>query len=563
MSRYRNYASNDDEARIFGDSRFLGVNEKLSRELLTPGIAAKAINKRMRDGAAATRNGTIMPVWHNLPDYAEILGSGIYSNPNGAEVILLATTNGLYQLVDNGAAPGLIGIPTTESLTTPVEFVQAFDKVVMFRGLDHAPLQWDGISTSVGFKALATPTDTTKDTIANADTGEVFKSRLLVPSGRDDVLVSDILNYTQYDPILENWRINQGRADRLVRIYPYGNAGVVMFKETSILLLSNFTDAAHPEDATLNPINDSLGLAARKSVVQAGADALFLSHSGIFRIHQVLQDRTETAPIPVSDRIQPVIERINWRFAGGIVSAVLGELAFWAVPLDRSEVNNAMLVYNLATENWETSYDEYAGAISINALHVTLHQGVRRLFAIDYTARAIYVMHEGETDLLASGEHQISDLLETRGYGAEGSDDLLNVRRAKVSIATWNPEVEITAITDGAFEELVVTPEERVTRDPLKYFVFGQSDYDPTNDNDDHSAPRREDYSVTVEDDPGWDPNDTGIAFDIEQESIVPVVIDLPCRWVSLRVDNFQGTCTVRGVATESRVSEREMQTAA
>lgn len=558
MSRYRLYGQGDERPSVLGDTQFTGVNEKLSRELLPPGTAARAINKRMRKGAAETRLGTITPAGPNVIDFTAVRGSGVYSNPNGLESLMIATPNMVWRISD-GSTPRAVTLPEGTTLASASEFVQAFDKLLLFRGIKDAPLEWNGLAA--GFTALPAPTDSTKTRIANADTAEVFKNRVLVPANRDDVQVSDILNYTQFDPILENWRINQGSADKLVRIYPYGNAGVVMFKETSILLLAGFLNPDRPDLASLEPLNDTIGLAARRSVVQAGADALFLSHTGIYRINQVLQDRTQTAPVPVSYPITPVIDRINWRAKESIVSAVLGEYAYWAVPLDGATTPNAMLVYNFATDNWETSYDQWSGPLSISNLHVALYNGERRLYALDYAARKIHVLYEGQTDLLEIGEYQIADLLETRGYTDNtGDPGLLNFRRARVAIATWNPSLNITALTDGVAEEEALTPGP-VTRDPAKYFTFAADDYDPSNAGANADAPRRQDYTRVLDAQGFY--FDEGVTLDLKQESVESAPIERNGRWLSLRIESTQGQCDVRGIEIEGNVAQRELRTAA
>jgi hypothetical protein len=561
MSRYALPSATPGQPTYEGDTQFLAINEKLSPDQLKPGEVHRAVNKRLRTGQGATRPGTVRPAFANNVSFSEILGSGLYSNPNGLEVILIATPHAVYQIAD-GTCAGEIAIPADQALDTPCEFVQAFDKVLLFRGIDRTPLEWDGLSAA-GFTviAMSTPDDPTKHLIPNAVTGEVFQNRLLVPINRDDVDVSDILDYTQFDPLLENWRINMGTADGIVRIFPYANSQVEIFKERSILELANFTDPDHPEAATLRKINDAIGLASRRAVVYDGTDVQFMADThGVYRLTQVIQDRTQSSPVSVSDPIQPTIDRINWIAKETICGAMLGEYIFWAVPLDGSAVANAILVFNNATSRWE-SVDEWTGDIDLSNLIVMNYHGKQALYAIDNTSRSVYVLYIGKTDQLADGEYEIRDLLETRGYATLGWNAAMfrNQKQLKVSLRTWRPAVTITQLTDRASDERVIT-RNAITRDTLKFDVWGKRDFVPDNSNDDADAPGRQDYSADF-----TDGMYLGSGVDLEKKQSLPLEFSVQAqsRWVSYRIENTQGACDVEGVLVESAGAQRVPRRAA
>jgi hypothetical protein len=44
---------------------------------------------------------------------------------------------------------------------------------------------------------------------------------MLVPYGRDRIAVSDIADYTSYDWAINDFQINAGEADDLVRVFPW------------------------------------------------------------------------------------------------------------------------------------------------------------------------------------------------------------------------------------------------------------------------------------------------------------------------------------------------------
>jgi hypothetical protein len=557
-----------------GDTEFLGVNEKLSRDLLESGYAHRAVNKRMRDRRAATRWGTATPTFANQIDFDQILGSGRYSNPNGPDVLLIATPNFVYAIADS-TYPMPIPIPDGVVLDTACEFVQAFDKVLIFRGIDRTPLEWNGLSAA-GFTEIVDPTLTTKHRIPNADYAQVFKFRLLVPANRDDVEVSDILNYTQFDPIMENWRINMGSADALVRIFPFANNSVLMFKGQSLLLHANFEDAQHPEKAQLQILNPNTGLHSRHAVAQVGGDVHFLSRNqpGIWRVTQIIQDRIVTHPVPVSDPIAPLIARINWEVE--VVAQPLGEYVFWAMAIDGCAYRNAIAVWNNATQQWESNPDVWspsgrgpfsgqnAGELHVDALHVMNYHGKAALYCVDAHANAVCVLYVpgALTDALPHGEFEIADLLSTRGYATLGWNAATqrDFQRVEIGISTWRPSIKVSEITDSAQDSRGLN-ETAITKDRTKYMQWGKPDYDVSNANDDFHAPGREDFSVVPGD--GVLPGVNGISPALQQQSLLRFSTKARGRWIAYDVENTQGRCGINGVLVESAADSKTQRRAA
>jgi hypothetical protein len=99
MSRWSAYGRLDSRVVEDGDPppglqqpgpAFIGVDMTRDRSALAPGMLARAENKRLRIGAAATRLGNVQAPDFDLPFVNTFIGSGIYSNPNGDEVMLVA-----------------------------------------------------------------------------------------------------------------------------------------------------------------------------------------------------------------------------------------------------------------------------------------------------------------------------------------------------------------------------------------------------------------------------------------------------------------------------------------
>jgi hypothetical protein len=82
----------------------------------------------------------------------------------------------------------------------------------------------------------------------------------------------------------------------------------------------------------------------------------------------------------LSDAIEPLIRRINWRFAADAKGALWDNKYYLAVPFDDSEVNNAVLVFDLINGEW-AGHDE-ADGLEVQAWVVRPYNGRQRLFFV-------------------------------------------------------------------------------------------------------------------------------------------------------------------------------------
>lgn len=560
MSRYPAAQPTPPEPTAEGDPYFDKVNMKEERSTLPVGTLALSVNKRLRTRKAACRAGIWPPVFANILNLTRIRGFGVFSIPNGDEVLLVAGDTEIYAIRDGT-------YPTTLQAEGPlgdsVEFVQAGNKIFLFQGTKTVQLVWDGVSSDGFVRITKThPEDTSTKLIPPAVTAEAAADRLLIVSGNNDVLATDIGDYTSVDTILEDFYVNRGTSETIVRVFAYAKAIAIVFKTQSTTLLLNYTGDGSL--ASIEVLNKNLGLAGMKAAVMLGGDVLFLSEpGGIYRIAQVLESRLQTVPLPVTDPIQPLIARINWKAAKGAVAVAMGEYVKFAVPIDGSEVNNCVIVYNGATDIVE-GYDTYPAGFQIDDFAVTLYDGERRLFALDKNTARIYLMDEGKSDFVYDSfsgqtlEHEIDDLMETRGYSTLGwnAGQRRDFKKVEINVDTWAPSIVVTEMTEAGGDErlLNVTP---ITKSRTAYKNFLKKDWDTTNKNLDWDTPGREDYSIAV-DDVGFDPTKFGIDFDRKQTS--PLRFSTKCRgrYVSYRVANSQGQCDVAAVLVESTGTQWE-----
>ena len=588
MGRYQSYGRKDVQWTLDGDSTFIGVDMLHERSLLGPGYLAVSQNKRLRDGPAATRAGTTFPGDFNPAFEDIIIGSLIYSNPTSDEVMLVATRNATYiwqlQFGKDPIQVNLAAGQNTGTGTCRVEFVQAFDKVLMLRRftLGQPTLVWDGDVTHT-FDPITLSTDGSK-LVPTTWFGEPFENRVLyyfaygLLDFRTKFIMSDILDYTSYDEVFSVFRVSAAQSDQITRLLAYQKGAIIAFMRHSIFIIENFT--VDPNQTTQRVLSNKVGNVGNKVPLLVGAEAFFLSEpGGFYKVSQVIQDQIVTEPIPISRKIQPIIDNIDWdrKDALGLdfvaCSQSLGDYSYFAIPTKNATggANDAVLVYNTSTQEWESAPDLWDDPnFRIDAMHVTRYDQARRLFAMDYVAQKIYLMYDSAIDSINGNTLQIKDTIETRGYTVGDPSSFKRFERAIIGIRTADPQVIITAISDGVDEELEIAS---FTKDPTISYVHGRG---PTGIDPD--APKLEDYTTGVEFDdfviqdfsllPVGDisilPAVSEIsALQTKQQSLERFQVRQNGRWCSLRIQNSQGQCDVLGVGIEAIQIQEGIKTVA
>lgn len=537
MRRHRAYWPLDDAPELDADAGFRGVNARLDPAQLQPGDAAHAVNCLFQEGYAATRKGARILAWgaqgyaaddpEIIRPYGDVLVARAFNDPiSGIEWIIIVTANGVYR-TRSGMRGVPIALPPGEAVAMATDLQQTYNGMILARGEDFDPLYMDDLA--VGFRVLPAA-DSGKEAMPPCTHILYFQNRAFCIDARrdsahvDSVWVSDFgatSSVLQGQAFYQSFRINQGSADRLVSIAKFNDTTLIAAKAQSIYAVSNIVgdNAGLAENATLNEITREYGCIAPRSWVQVGNDLWFLAHKrGVVSIRQTETNALQGVDVPVSRDVDPYIQRINWDYASQATAETWNNLVFFAVPIDGSTVNNAILVYSTLTQRW-------AGVHTGEALKVrdwikfTL-DGVVRLGFLS-THGYIYLYLDGYNDHVGDEEgnityQPIATTLRTRGYGA-GIRGTKRFSRAQSRIRTWNPSYTVAGVADGHRE---ITLSATVTKDRTRYIrPAGQARWDPSNANNDWDTPFREDYSMDGDGLQPTDPEGDGtVAFDIMQE---------------------------------------------
>ena len=167
----------------------------------------------------------------------------------------------------------------------------------------------------------------------------------------DEVIASDILDSDTYDQIYAQYRFNAGTSDFVVGLQSFAEDRLLVFNRNSIHLVENTTNL---QAASTRVLTNEVGCVARKSIVQVGNQVIFLSDNGIYGTQFLDEYNLRGAETPLSEPINETIKRINKDAWENSVATYFDNRYFIAVPLDSATENNAILVYNFLTKQWES-----------------------------------------------------------------------------------------------------------------------------------------------------------------------------------------------------------------
>ena len=495
-----------------------------------------------------------------------VFASAIYSDPNsiGQTWIMLVGYDsvGFYANGYTGKSISLGAYTVTVQST----IVQANNQVYIFRGADETPLYWDGNWNGTFALVPDTTLPASFLSIPKSNQATFCQNRLWVIDGKDEVAASDILAFTDYDPIANELHINTGGSDYLVATFPFGQDSLIAFKNKSILLIQNIQGALSNSItgvpiATVTEITRQVGLVGINGVTSIGPDLAYVSNQNINLLtltstNNSLQHKT----LPLSTRIDMIMSRVNWKVGYKICIGYWSNKLYVALPLDNSSVCNSVVVYNFTTENWfgEWSFDNTI-SMCIQSWQVIDYLGVQRMHAVTEDGR-IFVTDEGQNDISGATVAEISTELVTRAYDTSNVNHFQ--RRAFVDLATNRPEVSVSAFTEGASEESVILTDQTYSRS--ESWKFADSSYDLTNANNNFNRAYRKDYStgsLAAGSTPGLPATglQTGTGFqpEMEQQYRLPLITRRQGRLSWLELTNTQGYMRIMSVGYEARAGQR------
>ena len=302
---------------------------------------------------------------------------------NGSNVVTVTTLNphglvvGNEFIVETSHAPlngtfiiATVANSTTFTYTLPLNH-NANNNTPYVIQVAKPVLCFDGTSVSVVRQGIIDGTLMVGTTPTECDfpptsTAIYHKNRIYCKYSRDEIAVSDYLPNIngdwKFDLTIQALTINQGDEQEIVGFHPWTRDEILVFKTNSIYA-ARFADNTSSPDVILaesyvRTLTYDIGCVAKRSVANISGYVFFLSRKGVYRLEPQLDTNLLANTAPMSIGIQKYVDRINQTYVKNAVATVYNGRYFLAVPLDNSQVNNYVFVYNLTNQMWE-SVDTY------------------------------------------------------------------------------------------------------------------------------------------------------------------------------------------------------------
>jgi hypothetical protein len=490
--------------------------------LVQPGFASSAKNMRIEDGVYWPRKGLFTPTWTRYASddfpyrasylrndaaawtasYATTYGACIYSDPaDGGETWIVRVCASSLLFFRETEIGRIIPFASGLTVSGPVIVFQNFNKLIICRGGSESSLVWSGSFSDAVAELVPSSIASGFAAVPAADYGLAWRERTVLLSGRDTLILSRIADSTQYNETDGIYYVNRGVGDTLRAAVPIGAFSLLILKSQSLHVFS--ATIADLSDARLDPQAVEMRFDSPKTAVAADNKIWWLDRRGVRTAEVVQVDGDNKVRLQVdstvSDKIRPLINRINWQYASQFSACVTTDRIYFAVALDTQTTPQTLLVWNRVFNVWE-SYDQWSVTFNVQSL-VSGYEWLKepRTFAVSntgYVACLNYGLgddHVGWDDSVPTRAAIAQEFI-SRGYTA-GINDTKIFKLAKIQIDTWNAgTISVVSVYDGPTESDALSS---ITRDRTKYFTR-LADFSVDNINEDFSVGRREDYGITL-----------------------------------------------------------------
>ena len=313
-------------------------------------------------------------------------------------------------------------------------------------------------------------------------------------SNNDEIIASDILDSDTFDAVGGALKITGGSSDFIVGLKPFTENKLIVFARRSIHQINGVSGSL--ADIQVDVVTPDLGCSARRSIVQIANKIFFLSDQGVFGLEFLDQYNLRGLEVPLSEPIQPYIDRINQDYVDKASGVYFNNRYFLAIPIDGGTENNIILVFNTLNGGWESidSVDSTGFNVrdmlvaregSENALYITTSEGgVHKVDGFDggdqISVQAGVSVPEtiAVNSILTTREYDLDTI--DRKYFARGEihlkSDADSVSDASISFNSSDPDSTRTGATvSSVFGSNLAQGEDASVRTSVRLRGFGCS----------------------------------------------------------------------------------------
>lgn len=325
-----------------------------------------------------------------------VTAGGITVSTTTATVNLTAHgyTAGMRVRVEGGANAAFDGqeydiqTAATNSFTITVPSGTASDTTTTGRTIRRVkpPIYWDGGSGNFVRATGGVPTGlpATYRTMRSVGWASYINNRLILPDGRDQVLISDVGDADVYDPFWNSFRLGQGGDDYIVAVHPWVDSSALIFMRKSIWIasISQASGGDYTMDSTVSSVEiltNEIGCSARNTIVTAGNFVFFLSDAGVYRLDSRLDLKLRGDTMPLSEPVADLFETIDQTKVQRAFAVWANNRYLIALPTTAGgdDTNNLVVAWNALSNAWEYR-DSYG--IGVDQILVSTYDSERRVF---------------------------------------------------------------------------------------------------------------------------------------------------------------------------------------
>ena len=294
-----------------------------------------------------------------------------------------------------------------------------------------------------------------------------INNRLIVADGKQNVMVSDILDPDTFDIYWQSFRVGVGGNDFVVGVHPWVEGKVLVFCRKSIWL-ADIQQFPSPDGTTfttetgisgLTLLTDEIGCSARRSITTAGSFIYFLSDSGVYRLDSRLDLKLRGDTRPLSDPISDQLSNLNADLVGDSVGFYFDNRFYIAVPLAGADTLNGVFIYNQLMEQWETR-DLYG--FGVNTFIVTDYQSRRRILISNQAGKLMLLDELEAGDDSADGSVNVvtpvPGRIRTRRYGMQTMTNKRFVRSLSDVVLPDTGSITVRALMVNPDQTLTLVP---------------------------------------------------------------------------------------------------------
>lgn len=342
-----------------------GVNTVLPADRL-PGLQfTHALNMELRKGYPETRRSVERANWlyrKGAKLGTVFQGAGLVQGTTADAVtraptaLLVVCDNNLWLCAPNNEPLLLLAGVTAD--TQPVEILDAHGEHLILRGVSQPPLRY---RYKAGQRPRALPAPRAIGAFAQlpaSDTGCHAGNRVWLKKGKSRVVASDIYEW-DYDAALQDFAVGEGENDEIVRLWPYGEDRIVVFKTRSVHVIDGVsamdTTADPPVLPTIYRVAAARGCVAPYTVAQRGSAVLYLSREGVETLELSASAVTTQAAVPLSKAMDRYFQEVRWQGISGARAIIADSYYLLSVPTRFGSAR--FYPYPMVTAPWDVSGD--------------------------------------------------------------------------------------------------------------------------------------------------------------------------------------------------------------